>query len=481
MTLSLFTSKLPVVLRCCLYCLLVLPGCSSAKRPSEKIVQDSGTDTETDTDTGLVWIPGDDFDLTEPFLLSEHKYHRRHHPSFSFDGENIAISWSNGETDFPTLPHFVVLFVFPWDKPWNAGFGTFQEIPPACYLLDCNAPASRPFPTEEGFFLITTGIDMQPPYEPSCQVVLSEWDLGASISYGPQAYYNLYPDEQFLPMSPTGPQDSAGCVTAGNIKCIDCGVSDDLSTSQLAYQVYRYCPGDPPQLVLGQNYAWSDHSLETGHVFSGHGGTNTFEWNGVLTTLAASTGGHLVLAQGTHTGDVVMEPQIVLLPFDAINNHSPQTGYRFYSQHDGSFLVVSRLHYNENPDQEPHPVELVSQVLSMDGQVLSGLKRLVEFDGDEFMYLRTNMAAWNGKYFGVCYREPFDTFKFMLLDENGVLLYDPVSIFPSIPAPEDWESPCDIVAIDEERFAVAMSVRAEGPQDYVNGMYIVYVNINPIE
>ena len=52
------------------------------------------------------------------------------------------------------------------------------------------------------------------------------------------------------------------------------------------------------------------------------------------------------------------------------------------------------------------------------------------------------------------------------------------SIFPPIPAQADWSSPCDIVAIDEERFAVAMSVKGAG---YVNGMYIVYVNVNPIE
>ena len=182
-----------------------------------------------------------------------------------------------------------------------------------------------------------------------------------------------------------------------------------------------------------------------------------------------------------HNGDVVMAPQIVLQPFDPVNNHSPQTGYRFYSQHNDSFLVVSRLHYNEIPDQEPHPVELVSQVLSMDGQVLSGPNPLVEFDGDRDLYREINMAAWNGKYFGVCYREPFDTFKFMLLDETGVLLRDPVSIFPPMPTLEEWDSPCDIVAIDEEHFAVAMSVFADGEQDYLDGMYIVYVNVNPVE
>ncbi len=444
------------------------------------------TDSDTETDTGLIWIPGDDFDLTEPFLLQEYHWSRRHQPSFSFDGENIAISWSNGAIDSNSLPHSVFLFVFPWDMPWNANLGTFLETPPACEMLDWNAPASRPFPSEEGFFLITTG---QSGYQIGCQVVLSEWDLGASISYGPQAYYNLYPDEHYLPMSPTGPQDSAGCVTAGNIKCTNCGENDDLSISQLVYQVYRYCPGDTPQFVLGQNYPWIDHVSETGHVYSGHGGTNTFEWNSVLTTLAASKSGHLILAQGTHNGDVVMEPQIVMQPFDPTTNNFPQTGYRFFSQHDDSFLVVSRLHYNEggelNPD--PYPLELVSHILSMDGQVLSGPNLLVSFDGEALLYVEPeiDMAAWNGKYFGVCYREPLDTFKFMLLDETGVLLHDPVSIFPPMPMPDDppddWAAPCDIVAIDEEHFAVAMSVRADGEQDYVNGMYIVYVNVNPVE
>ncbi len=486
MTLSLPASKIPVVLW---GCLLVLVGCSSAKRPSEKIGQDSGTgtDTETETDTGLIWIPGDDFDLTEPFLLQEYHWVRRNQPSFSFDGENIAISWSNGEKDIPTDPTFVLLFVFPWDMPWNAQHGMFPEEPPACNLPDWNAPASKPFPTEEGFFLITTGATSH--YETGCQVVLSEWDLGASISYGPQAYYNLYPDELYLAMSPTGPQDSAGCVTAGNIKCTDCKENDDLSVSQLAYQVYRYCPGDPPQLVLGQNYPWSDQVNDTGLVYSGHGGTNTFEWNGVLTTLAASKGGHLVLAQAMHNGDVVMEPQIVMQPFDPTSTNFPQTGYRFYSQHDDSFLVVSTLHYNEggewNPD--PYPLELISHILSMDGQVLSGPNTLVSFDGEAKLYVEPEifMASWNGKYFGVCYREPLDTFKFMLLDENGGLLRDPVSIFPPMPMPDDppddWAAPCDIVAIDEEHFAVAMSVRAYDEQDYQDGMYIVYVNVNPVE
>lgn len=482
MTLSFPTSKRPVVLRCCLCCLLILPGCSAAKRPNEKINNDSGTDT--DTDTGLVWIPGDDFDLTEPFLLHEYKLHYRQYPSFSFDGENLAISWSAGLVNISDDYHSFFIFVFPWDRPWSASLGTFLKTPPAfChYMIPGSVQSTKPFPTQDGFFVITTGITVGGGNEETgCQVVLSEWDLGASLTYGPQSYFNLYPDERVNAMNPSGPQDSAGCVTAGNIKCTDCGENDDLSISQLVYQVYRYCPGDSPQLVLGQNYPWSDQVNETGHVYSGFGGTNTFEWNDVLTTVAVSSGGHLVLAQSTHTGDVVMEPQIVLLPFDAINNHSPQTGYRFYSQHDDSFLVVSRLHYNENPDQEPHPVELVSQVLSMDGQVLSGPNPLVGFDGNESLYGEINMAAWNGKYFGVCYREPFDTFKFMLLDENGGLLCDPVSIFPPIPAPEDWAAPCDIVAIDEERFAVAMSVFADGEQDYVNGMYIVYVNVNPIE
>ncbi len=475
---ALITLKSQVVLAFGLCCLSALISCSSGKRPSEKIGQDSGTDTETDSDTGLVWIPGNDFDLTEPFILHEYKANNGPCQSLSFDGENLALSWSMGIMDIDDQVSHVFLFVFPWDMPWNAQHGMFPEEPPACRLVTWNAPASKPFPTEEGFFLITTGSTSD--YEFGCQVVLSEWDLGASISYGPQAYYNLYPDELYNAMNPTGPQDSTGCVTAGNVKCKDC---DDPILAELVYQIYRYCPGDPPQLVLGQNYPWNDHVLDTGHVFSNFGGTNTFEWSGVLTTVVVSKWGHLILAQGTHNGDVIMEPQIVMQPFDPTNSNSPQTGYRFYSQHDGSFLVISSLHYNEDGDQntDPYPLELVSHILSMDGQVLSGPTPLVAYEGISAATSDNDMAAWNGLYFGACYRDPLDTYKFMLLDEDGVLLRDPVSLFAPIPNPVGRMSSCDIVAIDDEIFAVAISVASEGQQDYQDGMYIVYVNINPIE
>ena len=244
---------------------VVACACSPAKRPADE-PDAAATDTDTDTDTGLVWIPGDDFDLTEPFLLHEYKVHRRQYPSFSFDGENLAISWSDGLADISDDYHSFFIFVFPWDMPWNASLGTFLKTPPAfCHsMIPGNTPSTKPFPSQDGFFVITTGITVIHfgNEEHGCQVVLSEWDMGASLTYEPHEYFNLYPDEHINAMSPTGPQDSAGCVTAGNIKCTDCGPIDDHSIAQLVYQVYRYCPGDPPQLVLGQNYPWSDQVNE---------------------------------------------------------------------------------------------------------------------------------------------------------------------------------------------------------------------------
>ncbi len=451
--------------------LFTVLSCSPAKRPAdEPDGAGTDTDTETETDTGLVWIPGDDFDLTEPFLFYAYEffYHRKIHPALGFDGENLSVAWSNKHMDYDGGEFATIFFTFPWDRPDLAERGLFLQAPPICdghYAW--SEAGSRPFPAPGGFLLITAAGH----WNDDCQVVQSEWSLDADITDGPFAHHHLYPLELYNAMSPTGSVDADGRVTAGNLKCVDC---DEPGSEYLVYQIYRFNPGDFAELLLQESYSWSDHAPETGHVFSGFGGFNTFEWNGVLTTVAYGKNGQVVLARGTAAGQVIQEPEIVLpaveLPvfFEMI--------VRSFAQHDGTLLVVYKFEYQ---GESPFPVELVSYVIGLDGSLLHGPTPLAAYDSippTEFP-----KATWNGQFFGLCYHEPFDTFKFLLLDEDGQALKDPVSIFWDIPQIATHITSCDIIAIDDETFAVVMVVDTEDQAEYTDGAYITYIRPNPIE
>ena len=148
--------------------------CSPAKRPVDK--PDGGgtdTDTETDTDTGLVWIPGDGFDLTEPFLFHAYEFEYRSgiHPAIGFDGENLAVSWSNKNMDYDGGEFATIFFAFPWDRPDLAKRGLFLQEPTICgEVYSWSGAGSQPFPTPGGFLLITTAGH----WNDDCQVVQSK-------------------------------------------------------------------------------------------------------------------------------------------------------------------------------------------------------------------------------------------------------------------------------------------------------------------
>jgi len=119
-------------------------------------------------------------------------------------------------------------------------------------------------------------------------------------------------------------------------------------------------------------------------------------------------------------------------------------------------------------------------MIDFDGTPLTEWTELASFDSHvRYSYV---FSEWSGTYFGACYDEPFETFKLIVMDENGLLVTAPIDLFWDIPPNENFNQPCDVVAIDEDTFIAILGVKADPPEAYANGLWATRVDVNiPIE
>jgi hypothetical protein len=161
--------------------------------------------------------------------------------------------------------------------------------------------------------------------------------------------------------------------------------------------------------------------------------------------------------------------------------------YSFASNGDAILELAKTLYMNLEgyPDYDPSiadpfPARLWSRLIDFDGTPLTEWTELTGFDSHvRYSYV---FAEWSGTYFGVCYNEPFDTFKLLVLDEHGLPVTAPIDLFWSFPPDEGRNQTCDVVAIDADTFIAIIGVNADPPQEYANGLWAIRVDVNfPIE
>lgn len=474
---------------------IVACACSPAKRPAEEM--DSGTDTDTGSDDGLPWDPdaGDALVHKPVNVFIEPTDHNSGFMAMAFDGNNIAISRSDIEfTHNPSLPNeYNTLFlIFPWESPEDVMIGSFAQEPPACpsgYVWH-NAN-SKPHPHPDGFLLITSAIGNN---DTGCELVQTLWDTGANLLDGPHTFSGLFPDKVFQAMDPNGAVDQDGIVTTGHLKGV--GFEEDGDTDsegEVVFDVDRFGSGGFHERLTHESFPWPDTQGGDDQVISSGSGQNVYLHDGVLTVLGMGYDGiantYIVLARADTDGTVTQGASRVLemppKPADLILCEQTYALFTFAAHSDG-IMVLAKVHYMDpelvdyDPTiDEPFIIGLWTRLISFDGTPLGEWTQLVEYQS----HVSSNRArmAWSGQYFGVCYNDPLDTHKFIVLDENGVQAMEPIDLFWPIPPVENLILPCDLVAVDEDTFVIALGVHSDPPQEYASGTWVTHVDVTIVE
>jgi hypothetical protein len=488
-------------------------ACSSSQRSSDPDLESDGEpDGGPDSgDTDLPWDTGTDTDflVVEPVLVSEEPsgfppWQPENAMAASFDGEHVAVSWSDMEfagSQPGTEPNTVFLS-FPFENPETAMTSSFEQLPPACdYFLSNGMPNSKPFPHPDGFILLTAG-----GWSSSdCELTQTVWDLDANLLDGPHSFSSLFADYWVPDMDPHGISDPDGTITTGNLVGIGLGVpTGDYAEGLAILDLDRWGSNGFHDRLAHKTFPWPyvPDDVEWKEFRSGYIGQNLFLHDGVYTVLSAdwtfetaeaNAKTDPVLARIDSDGNVVQEPTIIEDAVPPVPSGLENTSFSWlfpsFAANEEGILMIANVRYMnldgftdyEATIDDPFPVGLWSKMIDFDGASLTAWTQLTEFDshvnGNWFYGL-----AWSGAFFGLCYNEPFDTFKFIAMNGFGDPISEPVDLFWEIPPVEGKHLYCDVVAIDDNTFIAILGVKADPPEAYANGLWATRVDVNiPIE
>jgi hypothetical protein len=481
-------------------CIYIASACSPSRRPNER---DAGEDGGSDGgDTDLTWDAGTDTDVLvlEPVLIFEDPpAEQLLFMSAAFDGTYIAVSRSDVDlTDPYTDNNTNTLFLsFPWESPEDVMIGSMPQSPPACSgAYGLLLPDSVPHPHPNGFLLLTATRGNE-----DCELVQTLWDHDANLLDGPHTFGGLFSDEVIPSMDPNGIAGEDGTVTTGTIKGEGFDETDTEATVYL--DVDKWGSGGTHERVGHVEYSWS-YSPD---VTSGYGiqpwfmGRNIYFFND-----AYSVFGFLGAFNESYTNVVgrtifsrIGSDGVLLSAPGLLENDTPPVppglenttfGYMFpsFSSNEDAILEVAKVLYlsldgfseYEPSTMEPFPIGLWTRKIDFLGTPIGEWVQICEYES----HVKANpiQTAWSGRYYAACYNEPFDTFKMIAMDENGIPISAPIDLFWKIPPVENKNLPCDLVAIDEDTFVAILGVYTDPEQPYKNGLWATRVDVNiPIE
>jgi len=405
------------------------------------------------------------------------------------NGTHLAISVSDVKD--VSFNYRTILLSFPWESPEDVFESSFAQQVPACDgEYNWFAGNSKPHSHPDGFIMLTSNVGHSPS---GCELVQTLWDVEANLLDGPHAFEGLFPDEVYQAMDPNGVVDSEGIVTTGHMKGVGFNEGGD-QVGDVVLDVDRFGADGFNERLAHASYVWDDATGDEDSLVSSWSGQNVYADGGIYSVLSMywqkkQTGSSVVLARIAEAGEVLQEPTVVLdnppptpeLPWD-----EPWSFYSFAPNPGGIMVLAKTNHFDSgfsdgyDPSlDEPFVVSLASALIGLDGTVMSDWVTVVDFQSHVFN--NKALIAWSGKYYGVCYNDPFETHRFVLLDEYGVPLYDPVDLFWPIPPVENRFLTCDVIAVNEDTFVVAMKIDAEPEQAYANGIWISRVTVNDVE
>ncbi|MCK9462404.1 MAG: hypothetical protein M0R80_22495 [Proteobacteria bacterium] len=485
--------------------LAVASACSSSPRHNRDketdAGEDGGADSDTDSDdTDIPWDSGTDTDLVvvEPVFLFEEAGAM----SSSFDGSNVSVSWADEQISPDVYQYETVFLVFPWESPEDAMTSSFAQSPPACDgFYGSILPLSQSHAHPSGFLVLTSA---HGGFVDACSVVQTFWDTSANLSDGPNAFVNLFPNTSLAPMDPHGIADDVGVVVTGSMNGIVFDVDDETDIEGTVYlDLDRWSIEGVHERLT--HYSAALPFDPVGAISIGvrtlNVGTSVFLQDSVYTVFGFETinfeeysnrSTNLVIALVDIDGNVVQEPALV-------ENDAPPTpegfedtsyGYSIYSlsSNGEAILEIAKTLYvnlegfaDFNPTiMEPFPVRYWTRMLNFDGTPLSDWIEVA--DHGSHVEVAFPQVEWSGRYFAVCYHDPFDTFKMIAMNEVGEPVAPPINLFWEIPPVEDRTMACDILAIDEDTFIAFLDVNADPVQAYSNGLWATRVDVNvPIE
>ena len=477
---------------------VVAAGACTGVPQAHRHADDAGTDSGTDTgETDLPWDAGTDTDIlvVEPVFLSEHGGSL----SASFDGSHVAVSWPDeliSESSEGVL-FDTFLLSFPWESPEDNMIGSFAEEPPACKgAYTSTLPVSQPHPNPEGFLLLTAAWDN----ETDCEVVQTLWDHDANLLDGPHAFSGLFPNDTADPMDPHGIASDDGIVTTSSMNGEGFDTDSAADTEgEIIIDLDRWGSGGFHERLTQLSSAWPyvPTAISYQEVRTGWLDQTIFPHDGAFTVLGceqafaagySNAASDTILARIDADGGVVEPPARLAGDTPPVPAELELTTYRSslytFAASDDALLEVAKTMYmpldglaDYDPSiADPYEDILWSRMIDFDGTPLTAWEQLAEYE----THVTGSYAhvAWSGRYFAACYDEPFDAFKLIAMDGNGVPVSAPIRLFWSIPPVENLLLPCDVVAIDEDTFVAILGVYADPPQAYANGLYAVRVDVN---
>jgi hypothetical protein len=321
---------------------------------------DAGTGSETDTDTESEpgWEDADSgLSYTKPYLLykADTLTEETARPLLEFDGEHLAVSWIVEKTapKYEMWPG-VWFFVFPWDKQSSSQSGFYSHEPPACQGFHgwC---LSKPYAVDNGFLtLASSGIGPLIDEGVNCHGTEAVWSLNAEILNGPISYWDIYPIDPFVSMSPIGFLDEQGAVTIANLKIL-LNSLNEYDDYTIVFQIDKFGPqGVHDQILTPIEYPWNTESMFSIHGTDDHLQSQTFSYGG-LTTIFSPCSGYdgppykyqsIIIAQGSDDGQVTIPPSIFHSPPEKDGYYQSDGAYAF-AQREDEIVMVSKIRYEK--------------------------------------------------------------------------------------------------------------------------------------
>jgi hypothetical protein len=448
----LFWLLIPISLAC-------MVGCRGvADLPDEIVDNDGGDDSDTDTgsDTGS--------DPINPEINGTYRIDDGSRLcTLAASDTHVALTYGLGD-EFSGYP--LRFAVFPWDSPESA---TISVLPSACQ--QDNEAWVKPYSVENDFAVWLRTWDSAPGLPFGCAASRVVMGNDGSVIDGPVAYQTPFYAEVWHAWFPDGVLDQDNGLLTGQI--YDLNETDnevlfrldhlhpDGTQDSLSDAVYLwpdpFGPNDGIDLVFSRNRSFSDGdniiSLAIDH-----------RWDGVS---------HLVMGATTMTGNETMPPtEVVEVP----GNPDATTHIVVTLAQRGDEIAGVFIHWNVEGSQPYTAGE--SFVIDFDGALVSGPNDIPELSWDQEYnsIVQFDGLAWNGSHFGFCYRPLNKGYKFLALNSVGTLAGEPISILGNGELPIE-NGFCDVIALSDGRFLVAMTVRAE-TAEVERGTYVTYISVD---
>jgi hypothetical protein len=338
-----------LILYSLLAALALVAGCSKSQRSGD---EDAGGDSgeDTDNDTGGV-EPGMPIKLGDFDCVDGSGWGVR----AAFSGSHVAAAWTTTCYDDPIAEIDLGFSVLPWDNPadldWSSAASPLGEV----FQLH------HPFPIDSGFVLIS--------YSAPSSLIQSTWDLAAEMTDEAHSHFGLELSAGLA--AGKAPVDAEGHVLLASLP-VDEG-TDEPGDEVIRFQLDRFATGGYHVRLTEVELEWSAQHEQTGGVldFVGVRGS-TFEQGGAVTAVIATERGGVVIARATADGEVVQEPEVMVVcpapPMDDPQSDVTLIGSSF-AQSGELFAGVVHMWYQNGPT---YLNERYTLVATNAGELVSG-------------------------------------------------------------------------------------------------------------